>query len=70
LREMGQGRTVITIAHRLSTIADADEIVVLAAGVVAERGTHDDLLAADGRYARMWHRQQAEDESEEQVDVA
>ena len=62
LREMGQGRTVITIAHRLSTIADADRIVVLEAGRIAESGTHDDLLAAGGRYAAMWARQSAEEE--------
>jgi ATP-binding cassette subfamily B protein len=61
LQEMSQGRTTITIAHRLSTIADADLIVVLENGVVAEQGTHDDLLARDGRYASLWHRQQAED---------
>ena len=61
LQEMSQGRTTITIAHRLSTIADADRIVVLENGVVAEEGTHVDLLARDGRYASLWHRQQAED---------
>ena len=62
LREMGQGRSVITIAHRLSTIADADCILVLEDGVVTERGTHDDLLALDGKYAAMWARQTAEEE--------
>ncbi|MBL8562161.1 MAG: ABC transporter ATP-binding protein/permease [Gemmobacter sp.] len=61
LREMGQGRTVITIAHRLSTIADADCIVVLEAGEVVEQGTHDVLLARGGRYAAMWARQAAEE---------
>ncbi|WP_162528292.1 ABCB family ABC transporter ATP-binding protein/permease [Gemmobacter caeruleus] len=64
LREMGQGRTVITIAHRLSTIADSDRIVVLEAGRVVEEGTHDALLARGGRYAAMWARQAAEDEAE------
>jgi ATP-binding cassette subfamily B protein len=49
-----RGRTVIVIAHRLATVADADQIVVLADGRVAEHGTHDELLAAGGRYARMW----------------
>ncbi len=62
LREMGRGRTVISIAHRLSTIADADEIIVLEAGRILERGSHDALLEAGGRYASMWARQQAEEE--------
>ena len=62
LRKLGRGRTVISIAHRLSTIADADEIIVLEAGRITERGTHDDLLERGGRYAAMWARQQAEEE--------
>ncbi len=61
LLEMGQGRSVITIAHRLSTIADADLIVVLEAGLVREQGTHDQLLALNGRYTAMWERQSAEE---------
>jgi ATP-binding cassette subfamily B protein len=61
LRQAGQGRTVITIAHRLSTIADADRIVVLEKGEVVEQGTHDALLAQEGRYAQLWHRQQNEE---------
>jgi ATP-binding cassette subfamily B protein len=52
---------VITIAHRLSTIADADMIVVLEAGQMREQGTHDELLALNGRYTAMWERQSAED---------
>ena len=51
---LSEGRTVIMIAHRLSTVVNADCIVVLDGGQVAETGTHDDLVAAGGRYARMW----------------
>ncbi len=65
LKAMGKGRTVITIAHRLSTVADADRIVVLEDGVVTEEGRHDDLLARGGKYAAMWARQAAEEDSEE-----
>lgn len=54
------GRTTIAVAHRLSTIADADEILVLHHGVVAERGTHRALVAADGLYGRLWRLQTGE----------
>lgn len=68
LREMGEGRTVITIAHRLSTIVDADEIIVLEAGEVVERGGHDALLEKDGRYSAMWARQASEAAQEDTPD--
>jgi ATP-binding cassette subfamily B protein len=55
------------IAHRLSTIANADEIIVLDQGRVAERGTHRELLDADGIYAAMWARQRDAAEAEERL---
>ena len=68
LDRVAERRTTIIIAHRLSTIVDADEIVVLEAGRVVERGTHTTLLRKQALYAEMWARQQAEvDEEEETV---
>jgi ATP-binding cassette subfamily B protein len=60
LREVSQNRTTLIIAHRLSTVVEADQILVLEAGRIVERGRHDALLAQNGRYAEMWRRQQAE----------
>ncbi len=50
-----KGRTTLTIAHRLSTIRDANKILVLKGGVVAEQGTHDELMALNGVYADLYH---------------
>lgn len=61
LDEASKGRTTLMVAHRLSTVQNADEIVVLKAGRVIERGTHEDLLAAKGEYADMWARQAKRD---------
>ncbi len=68
LREVSAERTTLVIAHRLSTVVDADEILVLDAGRIVERGRHGELLARGGRYAAMWKRQQ-EAEHEQALDV-
>jgi len=60
LRRIERGRTTIVIAHRLSTVVHADQIVVLDAGRIAERGTHAELLRRGGIYAEMWNRQAQE----------
>ncbi|MDR3748165.1 MAG: ABC transporter ATP-binding protein [Acidobacteriota bacterium] len=62
LERLMKGRTVITIAHRLSTIRDADQIIVIADGVVKESGNHDELMARNGIYAEL-HRTQFDDAS-------
>jgi ATP-binding cassette subfamily B protein len=58
LKTASEGRTTLVIAHRLSTVIDADEILVLADGGIAERGGHAELLAAGGLFAGMWRKQQ------------
>ena len=58
LNEISENRTSLVIAHRLSTISDADRILVIEKGSVAESGTHEELLAAQGHYADMWRLQQ------------
>ena len=60
LHNVASGRTSLSIAHRLSTIADADRILVLNDGQLAESGTHTELLRHDGLYAEMWNRQASE----------
>ena len=67
LKRLEEGRTTIAIAHRLSTIADADNILVLDHGRLAESGTHTALLAKGGLYAEMWSRQAAERGGDEAV---
>jgi ATP-binding cassette, subfamily B, heavy metal transporter len=72
LQGVASGKTTLVIAHRLSTVVDAHEILVLDAGWIVERGTHAQLLAAQGRYASMWALQQSssiEIEAEEAIHV-
>ena len=57
LQSLRRGRTTFVIAHRLSTIRSADQILVLEAGEIVERGTHDELLAAGGRYKQLYDKQ-------------
>jgi len=67
LKKVSENRTTLVIAHRLSTVVDADEIIVLDKGQVAERGTHDELLAKGGLYAALWNRQRQADEAREKL---
>jgi ATP-binding cassette, subfamily B, heavy metal transporter len=70
LNEVSQNRTTLVIAHRLSTIVNADEIIVLTAGEIVERGSHHELLNLKGEYASMWEKQQQAYEYKERLDQA
>ncbi|MGU3493211.1 ABCB family ABC transporter ATP-binding protein/permease [Xanthobacteraceae bacterium A53D] len=67
---VSRGRTTLVIAHRLSTVINADEILVLSQGQVAERGTHGDLLAKGGLYAALWQRQREADDARRKLQAA
>ncbi|KAL0931025.1 heavy metal tolerance protein precursor [Colletotrichum truncatum] len=70
LGHLGQGRTLLVIAHRLSTITHADQIIVLNNGTIAEKGTHEELVNANGRYASMWEKQVQAERAAEKARVA
>jgi ATP-binding cassette subfamily B protein len=70
LERISQGRTTLVIAHRLSTVMDADQILVLSHGRIVERGTHGQLLEAQGEYARMWALQQQAAEAQAVLEKA
>ncbi|MBN9071402.1 MAG: ABC transporter ATP-binding protein/permease [Rhizobiales bacterium] len=70
LDQVSRDRTTLVIAHRLSTIVSADEIIVLKDGMIAERGTHPQLIERRGLYAAMWDRQREAVEAEERLRVA
>ncbi|WP_417673586.1 ABCB family ABC transporter ATP-binding protein/permease [Roseibium sp.] len=70
LDQVSKNRTTLVIAHRLSTVVGADQILVLEAGRIVERGTHADLLAKNGLYASMWARQREASEAEERLRAA
>jgi ATP-binding cassette subfamily B protein len=67
LDQVSRNRTTLVIAHRLSTVINADEIIVLRDGLIAERGTHAALLDQNGLYASMWNRQREATQAEEQL---
>ncbi len=67
LERVSRGRTTLVIAHRLSTVVNADEILVIEKGVIAERGRHEQLLAKGGLYAALWNRQRQVAEAQDKL---
>ena len=70
LQGVARNKTALVIAHRLSTVVDAHQILVMEAGRIAERGTHGELLASNGRYAEMWRLQQSREQEHAAVPPA
>lgn len=64
MNQVWKDRTVLIVAHRLSTVVHADEIIVLKDGEINERGSHEDLLALNGIYSKMWADQLKKDQPE------
>jgi ATP-binding cassette subfamily B protein len=67
LKQVSRNRTTLVIAHRLSTVVEAEEVLVLDQGVIAERGTHAALLRKKGLYAQMWNRQREAEEARKRL---
>ncbi len=67
LKEVSQRRTTLVIAHRLSTVMDADSILVMEGGKIVESGHHQDLLARNGHYARLWFQQHQSDGGDTEI---
>jgi ATP-binding cassette, subfamily B, heavy metal transporter len=68
LRLVAKNRTTLVIAHRLSTVIDANEIIVLEKGQIAERGSHQALLRKKGLYAAMWNRQREAEQARQKLE--
>jgi ATP-binding cassette subfamily B protein len=69
LQGVARNKTTLVIAHRLSTVVDAHQILVMEQGRIVERGTHNELLARNGRYAEMWRLQQSGDDDDASTSV-
>lgn len=69
LSQISENRTTLVIAHRLSTIINSDQILVMKNGTIAERGTHEELLAMQGEYANLWQKQLETNKARERTEA-